>query len=293
MRCASQRPRHQQRTLAAATLELGSDALTNRGTLQGTRELRAHGKALDNQQGGVVLTGGALTLVNDTLNNAGLLQGDTLALTARDWRNDGNALGQNGVTANIAGTLTNQGNVLSQQAMTVNAGHADNGGALMAKVLALHGDLQNSGLLQGSDALTWDGASLTNAADGQLTGGNTLALNGTTLANQGQMQARAVTVTGDTLRNGGTLQATDSLTATLGQQLDNQGKLLSQNQARVSAATLVNDGALAARALDIQAPDVTNRGTLAGNDSLTFTTRNLYNGARPDCHRRGPDARSR
>ncbi|EOL8941882.1 hemagglutinin repeat-containing protein [Cronobacter dublinensis] len=265
-------------TLAAATLELGSDTLTNRGTLQGTRELRAHGKALDNQQGGVVLTGGALTLVSDTLNNAGLLQGDTLALTARDWRNDGNALGQNGVTANIAGTLTNQGNVLSQQAMTVNAGHADNGGALMAKVLALHGDLQNSGLLQGSDALSWDGASLTNAADGQLTGGNTLALNGTTLANQGQMQARAVTVTGDILRNGGTLQATDSLTATLGQQLDNQGKLLSQNQARVSAATLINDGALAARALNIQAPDVTNRGTLAGNDSLTFTTRNLYNG---------------
>ncbi|EKY3246083.1 hemagglutinin repeat-containing protein [Cronobacter dublinensis] len=265
-------------TLAAATLELGSDTLTNRGTLQGTRELRAHGKALDNQQGGVVLTGGALTLVNDTLTNAGLLQGDTLAVTARDWRNDGNALGQNGVTANIAGTLTNQGNVLSQQAMTVNAGHADNGGALMAKVLALHGDLQNSGLLQGSDALSWDGASLTNAADGQLTGGNTLALNGTTLANQGQMQARAVTVTGDTLRNGGTLQATDSLTATLGQQLDNQGKLLSQNQARVSAATLINDGALAARVLDIQAPDVTNRGTLAGNDSLTFTTRNLYNG---------------
>ncbi|WP_105638300.1 hemagglutinin repeat-containing protein [Cronobacter dublinensis] len=266
-------------TLAAATLELGSDTLINRGTLQGTRELRAHGKTLDNQQGGVVLTGGALTLESDTLNNAGLLQGDTLALTARDWRNDGNALGQNGVTANINGTLTNQGNVLSQQAMTVNAGHADNGGALMAKVLALHGDLQNSGLLQGSDALTWDGASLTNAADGQLTGGNTLALNGTTLANQGQMQARAVTVTGDTLRNGGTLQATDSLTATLGQQLDNQGKLLSQNQARVSAATLINDGALAARALDIQAPDVTNRGTLAGNDSLTFTTRNLYNGA--------------
>ncbi|ELY6346848.1 hemagglutinin repeat-containing protein [Cronobacter muytjensii] len=265
--------------LAAATLELDSDALTNRGTLQGTGEIRAHGKQFDNQQGGVVLAGGALTLVSDMLTNAGLLQGDTLALTARDWRNDGNALGQNGVTANIAGTLTNRGNVLSQQAMTVNAGHADNGGALMAKVLALHGDLQNSGLLQGSDALTWYGASLTNAAEGQLTGGNTLALNGTTLANQGQMQARAVTVTGDSLRNGGTLQATDSLTATLGQQMDNQGKLLSQNQARLSAATLINDGALAARALDIQAPDVTNRGTLAGNDSLTFTTRNLYNGA--------------
>ncbi len=265
-------------TLAAATLDLDSDAVTNRGTLQGTGEIRAHGKQFDNQQGGVVLAGGALTLVSDTLTNAGLLQGDTLALTARDWRNDGNALGQKGVTANIAGTLTNQGNVLSQQAMTVNAGYADNHGALMAKVLALHGDLQNSDLLQGSDALTWDGASLTNAAGGQLTGGNTLALNGTTLANQGQMQARAVTVTGDSLRNGGTLQATDSLTATLGQQLDNQGKLLSQNQARLSAATLINDGALAARALDIQAPDVINRGTLAGNDSLTFTTRNLYNG---------------
>ncbi|MFW0854338.1 hemagglutinin repeat-containing protein [Cronobacter dublinensis] len=260
-------------------LTLGGGHITNGGLLQSQHALEVAAGQLDNLSGGTLYGADGLRLTIPTLNNAGLLQGDTLALTARDWRNDGNALGQNGVTANINGTLTNQGNVLSQQAMTVNAGHADNGGALMAKVLALHGDLQNSGLLQGSDALTWDGASLTNAADGQLTGGNTLALNGTTLANQGQMQARAVTVTGDTLRNGGTLQATDSLTATLGQQLDNQGKLLSQNQARVSAATLINDGALAARALDIQAPDVTNRGTLAGNDSLTFTTRNLYNGA--------------
>ncbi|ELY6205998.1 hemagglutinin repeat-containing protein, partial [Cronobacter malonaticus] len=146
-------------------------------------------------------------------------------------------------------------------------------------VLALHGDLQNSGLLQGSDALNWDGATLTNAAGGKVTGGNTLALKGSTLANQGQMQGRALSVTGDTLRNGGTLQATDSLNATLSQTLENNGALLSQNQAEVSAAQLTNNGTLAARALTVQAPDITNRGTLAGNDSLSLTTRNLYNGA--------------
>ncbi|EOI3578680.1 hemagglutinin repeat-containing protein [Cronobacter turicensis] len=266
-------------TLAAATLDLDSAAVTNSGTLQATGDVLAHGKQFDNQQGGVVLAGGALALDQDSLSNAGLLQGDTLAVAAQDWRNEGNALGQNGVTAQIDGTLTNQGNVLSQQALDIRAGNTDNRGALMAKVLALHGDLQNSGLLQGSDALNWDGATLTNAAGGKLTGGGTLALNGTTLDNQGQMQGRALSVTGDTLRNGGTLQATDSLNATLSQTLENNGALLSQNQADVSAAQLSNNGTLAARALTVQAPDITNRGTLAGNDSLSLTTRNLYNGA--------------
>ncbi|EOG5457238.1 hemagglutinin repeat-containing protein [Cronobacter turicensis] len=266
-------------TLAAATLDLDSAAVTNSGTLQATGDVLTHGKQFDNQQGGVVLAGGALALNQNTLSNAGLLQGDTLAVAAQDWHNEGNALGQNGVTAQIDGNLTNQGNVLSQQALDIRAGNTDNRGALMAKVLALHGDLQNSGLLQGSDALNWDGATLTNAAGGKLTGGGTLALNGTTLDNQGQMQGRALSVTGDTLRNGGTLQATDSLNATLSQTLENNGALLSQNQADVSAAQLSNNGTLAARALTVQAPDITNRGTLAGNDSLSLTTRNLYNGA--------------
>lgn len=266
-------------TLAAATLDLNSAAVTNSGTLQATGDVLAHGKQFDNQQGGVVLAGGALALNQNTLSNAGLLQGDTLAVAAQDWRNEGNALGQNGVTAQIDGNLTNQGNVLSQQALDIRAGNTDNRGALMAKVLALHGDLQNSGLLQGSDALNWDGAMLTNAAGGKVTGGGTLALNGTTLDNQGQMQGRALSVTGDNLHNGGTLQATDSLNATLSQTLENNGALLSQNQADVSAAQLSNNGTLAARALTVQAPGITNRGTLAGNDSLSLTTRNLYNGA--------------
>ncbi|ELY2591449.1 hemagglutinin repeat-containing protein [Cronobacter sakazakii] len=266
-------------TLASATLDLNSDDVTNSGTLQATGDVHAHAKQFDNQQGGVVLAGGALALNQNTLSNAGLLQGDTLAVAAQDWRNEGNALGQNGVTAQIDGTLINQGNVLSQQALDIRAGNTDNRGALMAKMLALHGDLQNSGLLQGSDALNWDGATLTNAAGGKVTGGNTLALSGTTLDNQGQMQGRALSVTGDTLRNGGTLQATDSLKATLSQTLENNGALLSQNQADVSAAQLTNNGTLAARALTVQAPDIINRGTLAGNDSLSLTTHNLYNDA--------------
>ncbi|ELY7393651.1 hemagglutinin repeat-containing protein [Cronobacter universalis] len=266
-------------TLAAATLDLNSNDVTNSGTLQATGDVHAHAKQFDNQQGGVVLAGGALALNQDTLSNAGLLQGDTLGVAAQDWRNEGNALGQNGVTAQIDNTLINQGNVLSQQALDIRAGNTDNRGALMAKVLALHGDLQNSGLLQGSDALNWDGATLTNAAGGKVTSGDTLALKGSTLANQGQMQGRALSVTGDTLRNGGTLQATDSLKATLSQTLENNGALLSQNQADVSAAQLTNNGTLAARALTVQAPGITNRGTLAGNDSLSLTTRNLYNGA--------------
>ncbi len=46
-------------TLASATLDLNSDDVTNSGTLQATGDVHAHAKQFDNQQGGVVLAGGA------------------------------------------------------------------------------------------------------------------------------------------------------------------------------------------------------------------------------------------
>ncbi len=66
--------------------------------------------------------------------------------------------------------MTNQGRLLSQQALTLRAASSQNSGSLMAKVLTLHGDLRNSGLLQGTENLTWDGDSLTSS--GQMVSGD-------------------------------------------------------------------------------------------------------------------------
>lgn len=264
--------------LAANDLRADASAITNSGTLQGAASLNATGKTLDNQQGGVLLSGGALALQNDQLSNAGLLQGKTLDLATGEWINSGNALGEAGLTAKVSGAFSNQGKALSQQTLDLRAASLDNRGALMAKVLALHGDLQNSGLLQGSSALNWDGNAFTNQAQGQATGGETLTLTGNTLDNQGQLQARSATLTADTLRNSGSAQALDSLNATLSGRVDNQGALLSQNRFELAAAQLFNDGQLAAKALTLSAPQLTNTGVIQGNDSLALATRDLING---------------
>lgn len=263
--------------LAAKSLTLNSSDITNSGTLQGTSLLTATGSTLTNQQNGLLLSNGAVTLKNDRLNNAGQMQGGTLDLATGEWLNSGTALGQNGLNATVSGTLDNQGSVVSQQAMTLTA-DSSNSGTLMAKVLALHGDLRNSGLIQGTDGLNWQGTIFTGTADGQMLSGGSLTLQGTTLDNQGRMQGRNLTANADSWRNGGTVQAQDSLNATLGHSLDNQGQMLSQGGAAISAAQLTNDGKLAAKDLTVTAPDIASNGILQGNDSLTIATQHLLNG---------------
>lgn len=264
--------------LAAKSLTLNSSDITNSGTLQGSSLLTATGSTLTNQQNGLLLSNGAVTLKNDRLNNAGQMQGGTLDLAIGEWLNSGTALGQNGLNATVSGTLDNQGSVVSQQAMTLTADSSNNSGTLMAKVLALHGDLRNSGLIQGTDGLNWQGTTFTGTADGQMLSGGGLTLQGTTLDNQGRMQGRNLTATADSWRNGGTVQAQDALNATLGHSLDNQGQMLSQGGAVISAAQLTNDGKLAAKDLTVTAPDIASNGILQGNDSLTIATQHLLNG---------------
>ncbi|MCW2460725.1 UNVERIFIED_ORG: filamentous hemagglutinin [Enterobacter sp. JUb101] len=263
--------------LAGANTQLNAGAILNSGTLQGTNALTATGKRLENQQSGKLLSGGELHLQNATLTNAGLLQGKTLNLATGEWINSGNALGEAGVTATVSGSFSNQGNVLSQQQLDLNATNITNQGQLLAKVLTLHGDLLNSGLLQGSDALAWTGDQFTNQAQGQVTGGETLTLSGTSLNNQGQIQSRDAALTADTLTNSGSVQALDRLKLNVDGRLDNQGTMLSQNLFELTAAQLFNDGQLAAKSLTLNTPQLTNTGTLQGNDSLTLTTRNLTN----------------
>ncbi|WP_404850246.1 hemagglutinin repeat-containing protein [Enterobacter asburiae] len=265
--------------MAGADAQFNSASVTNGGTLQGTHSLTAAGAQLSNLQAGMLLSGGALGLHHTTLNNAGLMQGSTLNLATGEWMNTGNALGEAGVTAAVTGALTNSGKVLSQQALDVQAGNTDNRGQLLAKVLTLRGDLQNSGLLQGSSTLAWSGNTFANQTQGQVTGGETLTLSGHTLSNAGSLQGRSATLDAAGLNNQGSVQALDALTLAATGRLDNTGALLSQNLFTLTAAQLFNDGRLAGKALTVNAAQLTNTGMLQGNDTLALTTRALSNGA--------------
>lgn len=265
--------------MAGTDAQFNSASVTNGGTLQGTHSLTATGAQLSNQQAGMLLSGGALALHHTTLNNAGLLQGNTLNLATGEWMNTGNALGEAGVTAAVTGTLTNSGKVLSQQALDVQADRTDNRGQLLAKVLTLRGDLQNSGLLQGSSTLAWSGNTFTNQPQGQVTGGETLTLSGQTLSNAGSLQGRSATLDAGSLNNKGSVQTLDALTLSTTGRLDNTGALLSQNLFTLTAAQLFNDGQLAGKALTVKAAQLNNTGILQGNDTLALTTRALSNGA--------------
>ncbi|HHB9369700.1 TPA: hypothetical protein ACOED0_004881, partial [Enterobacter roggenkampii] len=237
--------------MAGTDAQFNSASVTNGGTLQGTHSLTATGAQLSNQQAGMLLSGGALDLHHTTLNNAGLLQGNTLNLATGEWMNTGNALGEAGVTAAVTGTLTNSGKVLSQQALDVQADRTDNRGQLLAKVLTLRGDLQNSGLLQGSSTLAWSGNTFTNQPQGQVTGGESLTLSGQTLSNAGSLQGRSATLDAGSLNNQGSVQTLDALTLSATGRLDNTGALLSQNLFTLTAAQLFNDGQLAGKALTV------------------------------------------
>lgn len=263
--------------MAGTDARFNSAAITNGGTLQGTHSLTATGAQLSNLQSGMLLSGGALELHHTTLNNAGLLQGNTLNLATGEWINTGNALGETGVTAAVTGALTNSGKVLSQQAVDVQAGSTDNRGQLLAKVLNLRGDLQNSGLLQGSSTLAWSGDTFVNQTQGQVTGGETLTLSGKTLSNAGSLQGRSATLGAENLSNQGSVQTLDALTLAATGRLDNKGALLSQNLFSLTAAQLFNDGQLAGKALAVNAAQLTNSGILQGNDALSLTTRALSN----------------
>lgn len=265
--------------MAGTDAQFNSASVTNGGTLQGTHSLTATGAQLTNQQAGMLLSGGALALHHTTLNNAGLLQGNTLNLATGEWMNTGNALGETGVTAAVTGTLTNSGKVLSQQALDVQADRTDNRGQLLAKVLTLRGDLQNSGLLQGSSTLAWSGNTFTNQPQGQVTGGESLTLSGQTLSNAGSLQGRSATLDAGSLNNQGSVQTLDALTLSATGRLDNTGALLSQNLFTLTAAQLFNDGQLAGKALTVKAAQLNNTGILQGNDTLVLTTRALSNGA--------------
>ncbi|MBY4890744.1 hemagglutinin repeat-containing protein [Pantoea sp. DY-15] len=262
---------------AASDLYLTADTLTNSGTLQGTQSAALAGMSFSNLQNGQVLSGGQLMLQHSALSNAGLIQGDTLGVTADNWDNAGNALAQSSVKATVTGSVTNHGNILGQQSVTLQSASAVNSGNLLARVLTLRSDLQNSGLIQASSDLNWQGESFTNTDSGKTLAGNTLSLKGATLENEGALQGNDVALSAESLTNAGEIQAREGLTAALTGKLDSTATIVSQGVMTVNADQVDTQGKLAAGNLTLSTGTLYNNGILQGNDALTLTTPILIN----------------
>lgn len=261
--------------IAANQLDIRSATVENSGTLQGKQALQATGQQLTNS--GNVLSGGQLTLKQDRLDNRGQMQGQQLDLTAGSWQNSGNTLSAGDATL-AAGTLTNSGKILGQQHITVK-GSTDNSGWLLAQALTLQGDLVNSGLLQGTDALTLQGNKLVNQDNGQVLTAGLADLQSASLNNQGSLQADQLNLTLDNWQNAGSARATRQLSASVSGVLDNSGKLMSEQAMNLLSSRLSNSGALAADRLTITAPQLANSGVLQSNSTLTLSSGDITNTA--------------
>ncbi|WP_455853283.1 hemagglutinin repeat-containing protein [Pantoea endophytica] len=262
--------------IAAATTTVDASSLNNSGTLQGKQSLQVSGKAITSS--GTLLSDGKLTIAADTLTNRGQLQGQQLAVTAGSWHNSGNALSAGDGVLNAA-TLDNSGKILGQHSLQLKADSVDNSGWLLAQALTLQGDLVNSGLIQGSDALTVTGDKLSNKTGGQLLSAGTLAAQADSLDNQGSIQADTLDMRLQSWQNAGSAQATTQFLGTLSGALDNSGTLLSQNDFALISNDITNSGTLAANRLSITAPQLTNAGLLQGNRSLSLNSANITNAA--------------
>ncbi|WP_261666541.1 hemagglutinin repeat-containing protein [Erwinia mallotivora] len=264
--------------IAADRLAVNAASLDNAGRMQGSDSLALRATTLNNATAGELISAGQLAVNASTLDNAGLLQGNQLTVSADSWRNAGNALSAGDATLS-AKNLNNSGKVLGQQAVALRTEAATNNGWLLAKVLAFQGDLHNSGVIQGNDALTVSGNQLVNQADGQLQTAGALVVSATSLDNQGSVQAQRADILADDWQNSGDTRTSGDLAATVSGALSNGGALIAQQQMALKAAALNNSGTLAADGLTLSAPQLTNGGLLQGNSSLALDSAQIANQA--------------
>ncbi|AIR62543.1 hypothetical protein LH23_18345 [Cedecea neteri] len=238
-----------------------TDSILNRNAakLLAERGLTLQTASLNNQG---TLAGDAVQITTNTLNNAGLLQGNTALTLASGMpstltvsnQNDGRILTGGALALNLS-TLANQGTLLAQQGMTVNADTVD-----------------NHGTLQGQD-LTVNAAALNNLSGGKMLAGGQLALNGQKISNAGIMQGQSLGVKATDWGNSGSALGLNGLTAQVDNQLTNGGRLLSQGVSQITAGTLNNTGAVLSEGdLTLSGGALLNRGNIQGSNLTANNT---------------------
>jgi filamentous hemagglutinin len=257
--------------MQADQMALNAKALQNSGTVRA-------GKALTAQVGGVLDNSGSLisqqqmNLQAGEIDNKGTLAADNLSLHAPVLSNDGLLQGNSTLTLdhqqlhNLHG-----GQLIAGGPLTLTLDQLDNDGLLQVngKLLINGNRLNNSGRLLSDDLDLQIADTLNNSSTGQIVTGQQADLQAQTLSNSGQIAARQLSASGNTLENSGLLQGDTLLDLGFAQTLNhNNGQLLSGDRLIVKGGSVVNDGSWQGQQLDVTLDSLDNRGSLNGISAL-------------------------
>ncbi|MFC5742468.1 hemagglutinin repeat-containing protein [Dyella tabacisoli] len=236
-----------------STINAGSSATNQGGTLGGQGDLNLNAASLDNSQGGNVVAGQNLNFTLNGMNNAG---GTTYAANNLGWSNAGAWL------ANASGALSAGGQLgLSLQTIDNNGGDLAAGGNLNLNLASFNGIGR---AVAGQDLSLSVGGDYTNAAGNTLKANRDLTFNvGGNLSNPG----------------GATLQAVRNLTVNAGT-IDNAANatINSTGTTLNARGNLSNEGRIEGDAITLNAASLSNTGTIIGG-AVSVTASNLTNGA--------------
>ncbi|MGR6772230.1 hemagglutinin repeat-containing protein [Pectobacterium brasiliense] len=269
----------------AGDLTLQASELTNRGQIFGIDGLSLNAaNGLTNQQNAKLLSQGMAVLRAASVTNDGDVQADRLTFEAQQLTNRGRMQGDNGLAvtldrANPASLLINQGTLLSGGDSWLSASQLDNQGTVsgVGTLTLDSGAINNAGnvIADGALALNGDyqGAGLLHTAD-------TLTLRGNQLHNNGRWESRALALNGGSFSNTGTVIGERGITLELrdGLTVGSTGQLLTNGVLQAQAGTVMNDGFWQGNTLALSANDLTNGGTLLGQDGLRLELHDSYQG---------------
>uniref|UniRef100_UPI000DE31E3A hemagglutinin repeat-containing protein n=1 Tax=Pectobacterium peruviense TaxID=2066479 RepID=UPI000DE31E3A len=269
----------------AGDITLQANDLINNGQIFGINALSlTTNRDLTNQQNGTLLSQGIAALRAASVINDGGVQAERLTFEAQQLTNRGRMQGDRGFAItldsnNPASLLTNKGTLLSGGDTQLNASQFDNQGTIssVGKMDVQSTDIRNAGNLIADGTLSlrgdYQGAGLLHTAD-------TLTLHGDQLNNSGRWESRALALNGGALNNQGTLVGERGMTLELrdGLTVGSDGQLLTNGVLQAQAGEIVNDGFWQGKTLELSANDLTNGGTLLGQDGLRLDLLRTYQG---------------
>lgn len=226
-------------------------ALTNSGSLLSQQQMNLQGTAIENTG---TLAANNLSLHSPTLSNAGLLQGNSsLTLDHQQLHNlhDGQLIAGGPLTLTLD-QLDNEGLLQVNGALAINSNRLSNSGRLLSDNLGL----------QIND-------SLSNSSTGEIVSASQADLHVQTLSNSGQIAAKQLSASGNTLENSGLLQGETLLDLRFAQLHNgNGGQLLSGDRLVIQGGSAVNDGSWQGQQLDFTLDSLSNHGSITGIRAL-------------------------
>ncbi len=226
-------------------------ALTNSGSLLSQQQMNLQGTAIENTG---TLAANNLSLHSPTLSNAGLLQGNSsLTLDHQQLHNlhDGQLIAGGPLTLTLD-QLDNEGLLQVNGALAINSNRLSNSGRLLSDNLGL----------QISDTLS-------NSSTGEIVSASQTDLHAQTLSKSGQIAAKQLSASGNTLENSGLLQGETLLDLRFAQLHNgNGGQLLSGDRLVIQGGSAVNDGSWQGQQLDFTLDSLSNHGSITGIHAL-------------------------